>query len=53
MYTLDCRDYMDYGYFGPCGLWIQWIIGIMYTVDCVDYVEYEYFRPCGLCGLWT
>ena len=33
----------DYGYLGPCGLWIEWI---MHTVD------YRYFRPYGLCGLW-
>ena len=46
MYTVDCGDY---GYFRPCGLWIEWI---MYTVDYGDYVDYWYFGPCGLCGLW-
>ena len=34
-YTVDCRDYVDYWYFGSCGLWIQWIAGIM---DIVDYI---------------
>ena len=36
----------ELGSCGLCGLWVQWLIGIMYTVACGDY---GYFRPCGLC----
>ena len=43
MDIVDYGNYVDYGYFGPCGLWIQWIAGIMSTLDHVDY-EYS--------GLW-
>ena len=44
MDTVDCGDYVDYGYFGPCGLLIQWIIA---------YRDYVYSGLLGLCGLWV
>ena len=54
-------DTVDYGYFGPCGLWMQRIMGTLDHVDCVDYgiiwilwimdtVDYGY---SGLWVLWT
>ena len=42
-YTVDCGDYVDYWYFGPYGLLIEWIIA---------YRDYVYSRLLGFCGLW-
>ena len=45
MDIVDYGNYVDYGYFGPCGLCIQWTAGIMWivgTLDHVDCVDYGY-----------
>ena len=48
MDTVDYGDYVDYWYFGPCGLcglWMHRIMWFMVTLDHVDYiyrVDYVY-----------